>query len=418
MNILLEGASVLNRGKLRKTDIALVDGIIADKVFPFSPDKIYDFNNITVIPGLVDVHVHLREPGFSYKETVKTGTAAAARGGYTDVCTMPNLSPVPDSYENLRQQLDLIESGACIGVHPFGAISTAEKGEALADMEAVAPYVCGFSDDGRGVQDEGLMEQAMLRAKALGKVISAHCEMNSLLHGGYIHDGVYVKAHGHPGISSESEYRMISRDIALAKKTGCAYHVCHISAKESVEIIRRAKKEGVDITCETAPHYLLLDESALQEDGRFKMNPPLRAKEDREALLEGIADGTIDMIATDHAPHSAQEKSGGLEKSLFGISGIETAFPLLYTYLVKKDVISLTKLIDLMHSAPMKRFEIAESEKASFCAYDLECGYTIEPSTFISKGKSTPFAGTHVFGNNIMTVYNGNTVWEDKNYAY
>lgn len=418
MNILLEGASVLNRGKLRKTDIALVDGVIADKVFPFSPDKIYDFNNITVIPGFVDVHVHLREPGFSYKETIETGTAAAARGGYTDVCTMPNLSPVPDSYKNLRQQLDLIESGACIGVHPFGAISTAEKGEALADMDAVAPYVCGFSDDGRGVQDERLMEQAMLKAKALGKVISAHCEVNSLLHGGYIHDGAYAKAHGYPGISSESEYRMIARDIALAKKTGCAYHVCHISAKESVELIRKAKKEGVDITCETAPHYLLLDENALQEDGRFKMNPPLRAQEDREALLEGIADGTIDMIATDHAPHSAQEKSGGLKKSLFGISGIETAFPLLYTYLVKKDVISLTKLIDLMNGSPIKRFGLAESEKASFCAYALECGYTIEPSSFISKGKSTPFAGTHVFGNNIMTVYNGNIVWEDKNYAY
>lgn len=413
MNFLFEEASRSSGGKLEKTDIASAGGSIADMVFPFFRNKIFDFNNITVFPGFCDVHVHLREPGFSYKETIKTGTLAAARGGYTNVCTMPNLSPVPDSAQHLQRQLEIIERDALIGVHPFGSISIDQRGEALSDMAALAPFVCGFSDDGRGVQSAEFMERAMLAAKSFGKVISAHCEVNSLLHSGYIHDGFYAKAHGHRGISSESEYRMIERDIALAKKTGCAYHVCHISTKESVQLIREAKKEGVDITSETAPHYLLLDESSLQEDGRFKMNPPLRSAADRETLLEGLADGTIDMIATDHAPHSAEEKSRGLEKSLFGITGIETAFPLLYTYLVKTKLIGLEKLLSAMHSAPMKRFGIKETEKPSFCACDLTKQKEIRSSELISMGKSTPFDGTTVFGENILTVYNGNIVWED-----
>lgn len=366
----------------------------------------------TVFPGFCDVHVHFREPGFSYKETILTGSQAAAHGGYTAVCTMPNLNPVPDSAEHLKQQLDLIKAQAEINVYPYAAITVGQQGKELSDMSAMQSDAIAFSDDGRGVQSEELMRLAMLKAKELGKIIVAHCEDNSLLRGGYINDGVYSKAHGHRGICNESEWGPIERDLRLAKETGCAYHVCHISCKESVDLIRKAKAEGVNVTCETAPHYLVLDENDLQEDGRFKMNPPLRSTEDRLALIEGIKDSTIDMIATDHAPHSAEEKSKGLELSAFGIVGLETAFSVMYTELVKKNVISLEKLIELMAINPRKRFNIPLGE--DYTVWDLEEAVKVEPEKFYSKGRSTPFEGQTFYGKCLLTVANGKIVYKDK----
>ena len=368
-------------------------------------------DNIAVLPGFCDVHVHFREPGFSYKETISSGSLAAARGGYTIVCTMPNLNPVPDSVEHLNQQLKIIENDAVIEVLPYGAITVGEQGEVLADLEGMAQDVVAFSDDGRGVQREEMMREAMKRAKALGKVIVAHCEDNSLLHGGYIHDGEYAKAHGHRGICSESEWRPIARDIRLCKETGCAYHVCHISTKESVELIRQAKKDGVNVTCETAPHYLVMDDSDLQEDGRFKMNPPLRSREDREALIEGIKDATIDMIATDHAPHSTEEKSKGLEKSAFGIVGIETAFPILYTKLVKTGVITMDRLLELLVVNPRRRFGLSYSEN-DYSVWDLDREFIVDPKEFLSQGKATPFEGWKLSGVCLMTVKDGRIVYQ------
>ena len=370
----------------------------------------YDTPEYTVFPGFCDVHVHFREPGFSYKETIATGSRAAARGGYTAVCTMPNLNPVPDSVEHLRQQLDNIEKDAFIHVYPYGAITVGEKGEILADLEGMAPDVIGFSDDGRGVQQDEMMLEAMNRAKALGKMIVAHCEDNSLLFNGYIHDGNYAKMHGHRGICSESEWRQIQRDLELVEKTGCAYHVCHISTKESVELIRQAKAKGLDVTCETGPHYLVLTDEDLQEEGRFKMNPPLRGAEDRDALIEGILDGTIDMIATDHAPHSVEEKGRGLEKSAFGIVGIEIAFQTMYTHFVRTGKMTLEKLIDLMAIAPRKRFGIAMGE--DYTVWKLEQEETVDPEQFLSMGKATPFAGHKLFGKCVCTVCDGKIVYQ------
>ena len=387
---------------------AFVDGISASI---FTPElSVFDDPRYVVFPGFCDVHVHFREPGFSYKETIASGSLASARGGYTAVCTMPNLNPVPDSVEHLNQQKTLIENTACIHVYPYGAITVGEKGEALADLEGMAPDVIGFSDDGRGVQSDERMRAAMLRAKALGKMIVAHCEDNSLLRGGYIHDGGYAKAHGHRGICSESEWGQIARDLKLVKETGVKYHVCHISTKESVELIRKAKAEGVDVTCETGPHYLTMDDSMLEENGRFKMNPPLRGKEDREALIAGILDGTIDMIATDHAPHSVEEKAKGLEKSAFGVVGIETAFPILYTYLVKPGILSLEKLVELLVVNPRKRFGIALG--CDYSIWDLEAEYTVDPAQFLSMGKATPFEGWKVNGKCLATVCDGKVVYK------
>ena len=364
-----------------------------------------------VFPGFCDVHVHFREPGFSYKETIRSGSHASARGGYTAVCTMPNLNPVPDSVENLQQQLQLIQDGACIHVYPYGAITVGEKGEEMADLAGMAPNVVGFSDDGRGVQNDDMMRAAMEKAKALGKMIVAHCEVNELLRGGYIHDGAYAKQHGHRGICSESEWVQIERDLKLVEEIGCAYHVCHISTKESVEIIRQAKARGVDVTCETGPHYLVMDDSMLQEEGRFKMNPPLRSKEDRDALVQGIIDGTIDMIATDHAPHSAEEKGKGLEKSAFGVVGIETAFPICYTYLVKAGIITMERLMDLLVWNPRERFNLPLGD--DFSIWDLDAAYKIDPEAFVSLGKATPFAGWQVQGKCLLTVCDGNVVYKD-----
>ena len=365
-------------------------------------------DNIYVFPAFCDVHVHFREPGFSYKETIYSGSRSAARGGYSDVCTMPNLDPVPDCYESIMEQRKIIECDAAVNVHPYASVTVGEKGEKLSDFDALSPLCIAFSDDGRGVQSEDMMRAAMIKAKSLGKIIAAHCEDNSLLNGGYIHDGEYARLHGHRGICSESEWRPIERDIRLAKDTGCAYHVCHISCRESVELIRRAKADGVDITCETAPHYLVMNDMMLEEDGRFKMNPPIRSEDDRLALIEGIKDGTIDMIATDHAPHSAEEKSRGLEKSLMGVVGLETAFPVLYTYLVKEGIISLERLVELMSLSPRKRFHIKDS---GICVYDLGKEYAIDPNEFETKGRSTPFSGRKVYGENIMTVIGGKIAW-------
>ena len=363
----------------------------------------------SVLPGFCDVHVHFREPGFSYKETILSGSRAAARGGYTAVCTMPNLNPVPDSPETLQPQLDAIRKDARIAVYPYGAITKGEKGEVLADLEAMAPKVVGFSDDGRGVQSPLLMEQAMRKAKELGKLIVAHCEDNSLLRGGYIHDGRYARDHGHRGICSESEWGPIARDLELAAKTGASYHVCHISTKESVEIIRQAKKSGVDVTCETGPHYLTMDDSMLREEGRFKMNPPLRSKDDREALVEGLRDGTIDMIATDHAPHSAEEKSRGLQGSAFGVVGLETAFPILYTCLVRPGLLPMDRLLAALVTNPRNRFGIPMGN--DFSVWDLNAQYQIDPGDFLSQGKATPFEGWQVFGRCMATFRDGKPVY-------
>lgn len=371
--------------------------------------------NYIIVPGLCDVHVHFREPGFSYKETIASGSAAAAHGGYTAVCTMPNLDPVPDSAEHLQVQLDAIKRGAEIKVLPYGAITVGEKGEKLADVEAISDKVCAFSDDGKGVQNDEMMREAMAKAKRLGKIIAAHCEDNSLLFGGYIHDGEYARMHGHRGISSASEYKQIERDLRLAEETGCAYHVCHISTKESVELIRQAKARGVNVTCETAPHYLVLCDEDMQEDGRFKMNPPLRSREDKKALIEGIKDGTIDMIATDHAPHSAEEKGRGLEKSLMGVVGLETAFPVLYTELVMKNIITLDRLVELMSFKPKERFGIDTNN--DFAVFDISEAYKIDPEDFLSMGRATPFAGREVFGRCLLTVHNGKVVYKAEDRA-
>ncbi len=399
--------SVLGKFKIMQSgfhpEFTISEGALSSFSNFLCKDKEY-----VVFPGFCDVHVHFREPGFSYKETIKSGSLSAARGGYTAVCTMPNLNPTPDSVENIDIQLELIKDSV-INVYPYGTITKNEAGNELSDMEGMRDKAIAFSDDGRGVQSDEMMRAAMLEAKRLGKMIVAHCEVNSLLKGGYIHDGDYAKAHNHKGICSESEYAQIARDIELVKEIGVPYHVCHISTKESVELIRQAKKDGVDITCETGPHYLVLDDSDLQEHGRFKMNPPLRGKEDREALIEGILDGTIDMIATDHAPHSLEEKSKGLEKSAFGVVGLETALPVLYTKLVKTGVLTLERLVELLCINPRKRFNIPIGN--DFTVWDLNREFTVDPNEFLSLGKATPFEGDRLFGRCMLTVCNGKPVY-------
>ncbi len=416
MKYILKNSKVYIDGQFVSKDITITDGIISFDGTSSLEDVYYDLNNCVIFPGFCDVHVHLREPGFSYKETIESGTRAAAAGGYTTVFAMPNLNPVPDSKESIKEQIDIIKKDAVIKVFPYGAITVGEKGEKLAELLEMKDLAIAFSDDGRGVQSEETMLGAMIKAKELDKIIAAHCEDNSLLRGGYIHDGEYARINGHKGICSESEYLPIKRDIELAKKTGAKYHVCHISTAESVELIRKAKKEGVDITCETAPHYLTMNDMMLKEEGRFKMNPPIRSEKDRLALIEGIKDGTIDMIATDHAPHSEEEKSKGLSGSAMGVSGIETAFPVLYTKLVKPGIISLEKLIELMHDSPGKRFgttnPIKENVKANLTVFDLENEYIIDSNKFLSKGKSSPFDGEKVSGRCLMTFCEGKLVWE------
>lgn len=421
MKQLFCGAKVYYDSCFLNKDILIDNGIIAeisDSLVSECADITYNFKDCYIFPGFTDVHVHLREPGFSYKETIKTGTLASARGGYTSVCSMPNLKPVPDSVENLQKQINIIEKDAVINVYPYASITVNEMGKELSDMSGMANMCIAYSDDGRGVQNDEVMLEAMKIAKEHNKMIVAHCEVNDLLEGGYIHKGNYAAEHGHKGICSESEWKQIERDIGLVKQTGCAYHVCHISTKESVELIRQAKKGGVDITCETAPHYLVLSDKDLQEDGRFKMNPPLRDESDKDALIQGVLDGTIDMIATDHAPHSAEEKSKGLENSNMGVVGIETAFPVMYTHFVKTNVISLEKLVELLSINANKRFGIDSAfeigKKADLTIFDLNEKYAVNTDDFLSMGKSTPFENMSVYGRCKMTICNGKVVWEDK----
>ena len=401
-----ENTNILTASCAPNVRVSIADRLLSVDLCAFnSPEYV-------IIPGFCDVHVHFREPGFSYKETILSGSLAAARGGYTAVCTMPNLDPVPDSKQNLKQQLDLIRQDGLIRIFPYGSITVGQKGEQLSDLKGMAPQVIAFSDDGKGIQNADMMRSAMRKAKQLKKMIVAHCEDNSLLNGGYIHDGEYARENHHRGICSESEWGQIARDLELVKETGCAYHVCHISTKESVELIRKAKKAGLNVTCETAPHYLIMDDSFLQEDGRFKMNPPLREADDRAALIEGIQDGTIDMIATDHAPHSVEEKSKGLDGSAFGIVGLETAFPLLYTYLVMENIITMDKLLELLVTNPRKRFGIPMG--CDFSVWDLRQSSYIDPADFQSQGKNTPFTGWKVWGKCLATVCDGKLVWMEK----
>ena len=422
MRYLLQNAQILSSGGVfRAADVLLSGGrivSIGDRISCHADAVSIDLHKAVLFPGFVDVHVHLREPGFSYKETIRTGTLAAAHGGFAHVAAMPNLDPVPDCAAALAVQRAIIEKDALVHVHPYGAISVGEKGERLADLDGLAPGVIAFSDDGRGVQSESLMREAMMQCRRLGKILAAHCEDNSLLHGGYIHDGAYARAHGHRGICSESEWGPIARDLRLAEETGCAYHVCHVSTKESVALIRAAKRRGVDVTCETAPHYLTFTDEDLQEDGRFKMNPPLRAREDRDALIEGLLDGTIDMLVTDHAPHSREEKARGLEKSAMGVVGLETSFTASYTALVQTGILPLEKLVDLMHGAPMRRFgcgtELAEGQPADLTAFDLTKTYTVDPETFLTMGRATPFAGRALTGVCKLTMIGGEPVWKEE----
>ena len=422
MRYLLQNAQILSSGGVfRAADVLLSGGrivSIGDRISCPADAVSIDLHKAVLFPGFVDVHVHLREPGFSYKETIRTGTRAAAHGGFAHVAAMPNLDPVPDCAAALAVQRAIIEKDALVHVHPYGAVSVGEKGERLADLDGLAPGVIAFSDDGRGVQSESLMREAMMQCRRLGKILAAHCEDNSLLHGGYIHDGAYARAHGHRGICSESEWGPIARDLRLAEQTGCAYHVCHVSTKESVALIRAAKRRGVDVTCETAPHYLTFTDEDLQEDGRFKMNPPLRAREDRDALIEGLLDGTIDMLVTDHAPHSREEKARGLEKSAMGVVGLETSFAASYTALVQTGILPLEKLVDLMHGAPMRRFgcgtELAEGQPADLTAFDLTKTYTVDPETFLTMGRATPFAGRALTGVCKLTMIGGEPVWKEE----
>ena len=422
MRYLLQNAQILSSGGVfRAADVLLSGGrivSIGDRISCPADAVSIDLHKAVLFPGFVDVHVHLREPGFSYKETILTGTLAAAHGGFAHVAAMPNLDPVPDCAAALAVQRAIIEKDALVHVHPYGAVSVGEKGERLADLEGLAPGVIAFSDDGRGVQSESLMREAMMQCRRLGKILAAHCEDNSLLHGGYIHDGAYARAYGHRGICSESEWGPIARDLRLAEETGCAYHVCHVSTKESVALIRAAKRRGVDVTCETAPHYLTFTDEDLQEDGRFKMNPPLRAREDRDALIEGLLDGTIDMLVTDHAPHSREEKAQGLEKSAMGVVGLETSFAASYTALVQTGILPLGKLVDLMHGAPMRRFgcgtELAEGQPADLTAFDLTKTYTVDPETFLTMGRATPFAGRALTGVCKLTMIGGEPVWKEE----
>ena len=422
MRYLLQNAQILSSGGVfRAADVLLSGGrivSIGDRISCPADAVSIDLHKAVLFPGFVDVHVHLREPGFSYKETIRTGTLAAAHGGFAHVAAMPNLDPVPDCAAALAVQRAIIEKDALVHVHPYGAVSVGEKGERLADLDGLAPGVIAFSDDGRGVQSESLMREAMMQCRRLGKILAAHCEDNSLLHGGYIHDGAYARAHGHRGICSESEWGPIARDLRLAEETGCAYHVCHVSTKESVALIRAAKRRGVDVTCETAPHYLTFTDEDLQEDGRFKMNPPLRAREDRDALIEGLLDGTIDMLVTDHAPHSREEKARGLEKSAMGVVGLETSFAASYTALVQTGILPLGKLVDLMHGAPMRRFgcgtELAEGQPADLTAFDLTKTYSVDPETFLTMGRATPFAGCALTGVCKLTMIGGEPVWKEE----
>lgn len=421
MNQLIKGTSIYQKGTFRKADVLITDGIISEignNLSAVENAQIINYPDCYVFPGFADVHVHFREPGFSYKETIKNGALTAAKAGYTAVCLMPNLIPAPDSPEHMQEQLDIIERDAVIKCYPYAAITVGRKGRGeMTDFEKLSQYAVAFTDDGTGIQEKELMDKVMKMAAKKKILIAAHCEDESLLNGGYIHDGEYARLNGHNGISSKSEYAQVERDIRLAEKYGTHYHVCHISCAETVDLVRKAKAKGINVTCETAPHYLTMCDMDIRNEGRFKMNPPIRSARDRDALVEGIADGTIEIIATDHAPHSKNEKRGGLKESLMGVVGLETAFPVLYTELVKKGVITLEKLVELMSVNPRKRFNLDSAEievgaVANLCIWRLNTKYTVNSEDFISTGKATPFEGKDVYGQNLMTILGTETVWK------
>ena len=417
--IILKSGTVVREGVKEQLDVVVADGkilLVGKNIEPEAGDQVVDCAGKLVCSGLVDLHVHLREPGFSSKETIASGTAAAAHGGFTTVCSMPNLAPAPDNMEHLQQQLDLIAKDAVVKVLPYATITERRAGDELVDFAALKPYVAGFSDDGTGVQREELMKAAMEAAAENDCIIAAHCEVDDLLRGGYIHDGEYARLNGHRGICSESEWGQIERDIKLTEEIGCRYHVCHISTKESVALIREAKSRGVKITCETGPHYLTMCDMDLKEEGRFKMNPPIRSAEDRDALIAGIQDGTIDVVATDHAPHTAEEKSRGLERSAMGVVGLETSFAVIYSKLVKTGIISLEKAVDVLAEAPRRIFGLGgglkEGEAADIAVFDLDAEWVVDPEKFHSMGKATPFEGWALQGECCLTMVDGKIVYE------
>lgn len=417
LNLLLKNGTVYVDGQFKKADMLIKDGIVAEIGEKISMDScpVADADNLFILPGFADVHVHLREPGFSYKETIASGSQAAARGGFTLVCSMPNLNPVPDSVENLKREQDIIDSEAVIKVMPYASITKGEKGQELVEFGRLADKCFAFSDDGKGVQKADMMRRAMEKAKAVGKAIVAHCEDESLLCGGYIHDGEYARLHGHKGISSASEYRQVARDVELVRATGVQYHVCHISTKETVDIVRKAKAEGLPVSCETGPHYLAFCDMDLQDEGRFKMNPPIRSAADRDALIQGIKDGTIEVIVTDHAPHSRREKTKGLAGSSMGVVGLETSFAAVNTYMVQAGHISLEKLVEIMSINPRKIFGLDRGikigQKADFTVVDTQKQWAVDPADFVSAGKFTPFEGVKLTGDVLLTAYDGELVY-------
>ncbi|MBQ7216650.1 MAG: dihydroorotase [Synergistaceae bacterium] len=419
MRELFRNVLAFTREGIRKIDVMLDGGKLYTD-FAGSPDRITDLEGLYMFPGFADVHVHFREPGFSYKETIKTGSYAAAHGGYTAVCTMPNLKPAPSTLPDLQQELDIINRDSIIHVYPVGAVTMTQSGRGeLSHIEEIAPYVCAFSDDGKGIQSGELMREAMKRIADTGKFITAHCEVESELKpGGCIHDGEYASKHGHTGINSASEFLEVRRDIELAEGIGCAFHVCHVSAKESVDLIRTAKHNGAKVTAETAPHYLIFTDMDLQESGNWKMNPPIRSEDDRAELLRGIADGTIDCIITDHAPHSEAEKSRGLDGSAFGVVGLETCFAAMYTHVVREGVISLERLLEMLCVNPRKIFAlpgpqyIEDGCSADFVIIDLGRKWRVDPEKFLSMGKSTPFTGMELYGETAATYVDGRKVYD------
>ena len=421
MSLLLKGGTVYTGDGFVNADVLVDEGRIVSVSPSISQEgaSVIELQDQLIVPGFVDVHVHLRQPGFSYKETIYSGTSAAAAGGYTAVCAMPNLKPVPDSVEHLEEELSAIRKDAKVHVYPYGAITVGQKGETMADLAGMAKDVCGFSDDGRGVQSQEMMKAAMAKAKELDKLIVAHCEDESLITPGWaIHDGEFCRSLGLIGNAPESEWKQVERDIDLVREVGCKYHVCHISTKESVELVRKAKAEGLAVTCETGPHYLVLTDMELENDGRYKMNPPIRTAADRDALIAGLLDGTVDCIATDHAPHSAEEKGKGLAGSLTGIVGLEAAFPILYTCLVETGIVPLEVILKALCVKPREIFglpggKIAEGEVADIAVLDTHRLWTIDPNNFRSLGRATPFAGWGVTAAVAMTIVDGEIVYAD-----